>query len=224
MSFSKRRVFLCLTLGLLTAFGPFVTDFYLPAMPSMAADLKTSPQLVSLSITMGMIGLALGQLLVGPLSDKYGRRGPLLASLAIFIVASLACLFAPDIQTLNVLRVFQGLGGAGGIVLSKSMSTDMYSGEELAKFMAVLAAINGIAPVSAPVIGGLLMSVTGWRGIFAVLLPWASSCSSARVSCLRALLRRGGRTARLGRCMRICFECFVIRSICSPSFSRLAVS
>ena len=170
MSFSKRRVFLCLTLGLLTAFGPFVTDFYLPAMPSMAADLKTSPQLVSLSITMGMIGLALGQLLVGPLSDKYGRRGPLLASLAIFIVASLACLFAPDIQTLNVLRVFQGLGGAGGIVLSKSMSTDMYSGEELAKFMAVLAAINGIAPVSAPVIGGLLMSVTGWRGIFAVLL------------------------------------------------------
>ena len=113
MSFSKRRVFLCLTLGLLTAFGPFVTDFYLPAMPSMAADLKTSPQLVSLSITMGMIGLALGQLLVGPLSDKYGRRGPLLASLAIFIVASLACLFAPDIQTLNVLRVFQGLGGAG---------------------------------------------------------------------------------------------------------------
>ncbi len=170
MRLTKRAVFLYLTLGFLTAFGPFVTDFYLPAMPAMAIDLRTSPQLVSLSITMGMLGLALGQLLIGPLSDKYGRRKPLLASLAIFIVASVACLFAPDVYTLNVLRVFQGFGGAGGIVLSKSMSTDMYSGEDLAKFMAVLAAINGVAPVSAPVIGGVLMSVTGWRGIFAVLL------------------------------------------------------
>lgn len=170
MRLAKQGLFLTLTLGFLTAFGPFVTDFYLPAMPSMADDLQTSPQLVSLTITMGMIGLALGQILIGPLSDKYGRRGPLVASMAIFVIASVACLFAPDVLTLNVLRVFQGLGGAGGIVLSKSVSTDMYSGEALAKFMAVLAAINGIAPVSAPVVGGLLMSVTGWRGIFAVLL------------------------------------------------------
>lgn len=170
MRLVKQGLFVTLTLGFLTAFGPFVTDFYLPAMPSMADDLNTSPQLVSLTITMGMLGLALGQVLVGPLSDKYGRRGPLIASMAVFVLASVACLFAPDIVTLNVLRVFQGLGGAGGIVLSKSVATDMYSGEALAKFMAVLAAINGIAPVSAPVVGGLLMSVTGWRGIFAVLL------------------------------------------------------
>lgn len=167
---AKQGIFLTITLGFLTAFGPFVTDFYLPAMPSMADDLQTTPQLVALTITMGMLGLALGQILIGPLSDKYGRRGPLIASMAIFVAASVACIFAPDVMTLNVLRVFQGLGGAGGIVLSKSVSTDMYSGEDLAKFMAILAAINGIAPVSAPVVGGLLMSVTGWRGIFAVLL------------------------------------------------------
>lgn len=167
---SKKGLFLTITLGFLTAFGPFVTDFYLPAMPAMADDLQTTPQLVSLTITMGMLGLALGQILVGPLSDKYGRLRPLVASMAIFVAASVACIFAPDVVTLNVLRVFQGLGGAGGIVLSKSISTDMYSGTDLAKFMALLAAINGIAPVSAPVVGGLLMSVTGWRGIFAVLL------------------------------------------------------
>lgn len=200
MRLVKQGLFVTLTLGFLTAFGPFVTDFYLPAMPSMADDLDTSPQLVSLTITMGMLGLALGQILVGPLSDKYGRRGPLIASMAVFVVASVACLFAPDIVTLNVLRVFQGLGGAGGIVLSKSVATDMYSGEALAKFMAVLAAINGIAPVSAPVVGGLLMSVTGWRGIFAVLLGVGVVllvCSCFLAESLPAAKRLGGSLANV---------------------------
>lgn len=200
MRLVKQGLFVTLTLGFLTAFGPFVTDFYLPAMPSMADDLQTSPQLVSLTITMGMLGLALGQILVGPLSDKYGRRGPLIASMAVFVVASVACLFAPDIVTLNVLRVFQGLGGAGGIVLSKSVATDMYSGEALAKFMAILAAINGIAPVSAPVVGGLLMSVTGWRGIFAVLLGVGVvllACSSFLAESLPAGRRIGGSLANV---------------------------
>lgn len=162
--------FIPLTLGMLTAFGPFVTDFYLPAMPEMAEFFKTSPSLVALSLTTGMVGLAAGQILIGPLSDKYGRKPMLLLSMVLFVLASIACLFASDIYLFNILRVFQGFGGAGGIVLSKSISTDMFSGKDLAKFMAILGAINGIAPVSAPVVGGLLMKFTTWQGIFIVLL------------------------------------------------------
>lgn len=162
--------FVPLTLGMLTAFGPFVTDFFLPALPEMAGFFHTSPSLVALSLTTGMIGLAAGQIMIGPLSDKYGRRPLLLLSMALFVVASVACIFSPNIYVFNAMRVAQGFGGAGGIVLSKSISTDMFTGKDLAKFMAILGAINGIAPVSAPVIGGALMKVTNWQGIFIALL------------------------------------------------------
>lgn len=162
--------FVPLTLGMLTAFGPFVTDFYLPAMPDMAVAFATSPAMVALSLTTGMVGLAAGQILIGPLSDKYGRRPLLLISMLLFVAASLACVLTSDIYVFNALRVLQGFGGAGGIVLSKSVSSDMFTGKDLARFMALLGAINGIAPVSAPVVGGLLMRVTTWQGIFIVLL------------------------------------------------------
>lgn len=166
----KIGLFVPLVLGMLTAFGPFVTDFFLPAMPDMARFFATSPALVALSLTTGMIGLAAGQILIGPLSDKYGRRPMLVASMVLFVVSTVACVVAPDILWFNVLRVFQGFGGAGGIVLSKSISSDMFSGKDLARFMAVLGAVNGIAPVSAPVVGGLLLKVTTWQGIFLALL------------------------------------------------------
>lgn len=166
----KIGIFVPLVLGMLTAFGPFVTDFYLPAMPDMARSFLTSPALVGLSLTTGMIGLAAGQILIGPLSDKYGRRPLLLLSMLLFVAASVACILSPNIYVFNALRVLQGFGGAGGIVLSKSISSDMFTGKDLAKFMAILGAINGIAPVSAPVIGGVLMKWTSWQGIFVVLL------------------------------------------------------
>lgn len=166
----KIGFFVPITLGFLTAFGPFVTDFYLPAMPEMATDFHTSPSVIAMSLTMGMIGLAAGQVFIGPLSDKYGRKRLLLWSLILFVAASVACVFTHDIFVFNVLRVFQGLGGAGGIVLSKSYATDMFSGSDLAKFMAILGGINGIAPVAAPLVGGMMMSFTNWKGIFFVLL------------------------------------------------------
>lgn len=164
------KIFVPATLGMLTAFGPFVTDFYLPVMPEMAEYFHTSPALVSVSLTTGMIGLALGQIFIGPLTDKYGRKRILVASMLLFAVASVFCLLAPNIMVFNAMRVFQGIAGAGGIVISKSMATDMYTGKELANFMALLGSINGIAPVCAPVVGGLMASVASWQGVFALLL------------------------------------------------------
>lgn len=163
-------IFLPATLGMLTAFGPFVTDFYLPVLPEMADYFNTSPALVSMSLTTGMIGLAGGQIFIGPLTDKFGRKYILLASMLLFALASALCIFSTSIFMFNVARLFQGIAGAGGIVISKSMATDMYSGRELANFMAILGAINGIAPVCAPVVGGVMSNLTNWQGIFAVLM------------------------------------------------------
>lgn len=164
------KVFIPATLGMLTAFGPFVTDFYLPVLPEMTGYFHTTPALASMSLTAGMIGLAAGQLFIGPLTDKYGRKRILVGSMLLFVVASLLCIFSGDIFKFNAMRVLQGLAGAGGIVIAKSMSADMYTGRELASFMALLGAINGIAPVCAPVVGGLMAGVTSWTGVFAVIL------------------------------------------------------
>ena len=155
---------------MLAAFGPFVTDFYLPVLPQMAAHFHTSPALVSMSLTMGMVGLAGGQIFIGPLTDKYGRKRILVGSMLLFALASLLCIFSPDIFMFNWGRLFQGIAGAGGIVISKSMATDMHSGRKLAQFMAMLAAVNAVAPICAPVLGGLMSVVTNWQGIFALLL------------------------------------------------------
>lgn len=164
------KVFIPATLGMLTAFGPFVTDFYLPVLPEMTGYFHITPALASMSLTAGMIGLAAGQLFIGPLTDKYGRKRILVGSMLLFVVASLLCIFSGDIFMFNAMRVLQGLAGAGGIVIAKSMSADMYTGRELASFMALLGAINGIAPVCAPVVGGLMAGVTSWTGVFAVIL------------------------------------------------------
>ena len=116
------------------------------------------------------MGLAAGQLIFGPLSDKWGRKPLLKSALILFILATVASIFSPTIDVLNICRFFQGLGGAGGVVLSRSVATDCYSGRELAKTLAVIGAINGIAPVTAPVIGGLFSEAIGWKGIFCILL------------------------------------------------------
>ena len=122
------KVFIPATLGMLTAFGPFVTDFYLPVLPEMTGYFHTTPALASMSLTAGMIGLAAGQLFIGPLTDKYGRKRILVGSMLLFVVASLLCIFSGDIFMFNAMRVLQGLAGAGGIVIAKSMSADMYTG------------------------------------------------------------------------------------------------
>ena len=164
------KTFLLVLLGILAAFGPFVTDMYLPGLPSMTVYFDTTASMVQLGITTAMLGLGFGQIIVGPLSDKYGRRTPLILSLALFIVSTVACLYARDIHTFLICRFIQGFAGAGGLVISRSIVTDLYSGSSLAKTFSLMAAINGIAPVGAPVLGGIMMKWTDWHGIFLILL------------------------------------------------------
>lgn len=170
VQFSKKYyLFLIVFLGMLSAFGPFVTDMYLPTLPSMTEVFDTTPSLVQMGLATSMIGLAVGQVFFGPLSDKYGRRHILMAAMILFAISTIASIYSPTIEFFNVCRFVQGLGGAGGIVLSRSISTDCYSGRELAKTLAIIGAVNGIAPVTAPVIGGLVANSVGWQGIFEIL-------------------------------------------------------
>ena len=170
MKISKRYyIFLLTLLGLLCGFGPFVTDMYLPTLPSMTKVFHTTPSMVQLGLTMSMLGLAFGQVFFGPLSDRYGRKRILMSTLLLFAVSTIGIIFSHAVEFFNVCRFVQGLGGAGAIVLSRSIATDCFSGRELAKAMALIGAINGVAPVSAPVIGGLVAESIGWRGIFWIL-------------------------------------------------------
>lgn len=164
------RIFLLVLLGMLSAFGPFVTDMYLPSLPAMGDYFNTTSSMVQLGLTTSMVGLAVGQVLFGPLSDRYGRRMPLLVAMWLFLVSTVFCLFARDIQQFVVFRLVQGVAGAGGIVISRSVATDKYSGKDLAKMLAVIGAINGVAPVVAPIIGGVFTEAIGWQGIFGILL------------------------------------------------------
>lgn len=163
-------LYLIVFLGLLSAFGPFVIDMYLPALPEMAEVFHCETSAAQLGLTFCMVGLALGQLLFGPASDKYGRRPILVLSLLIFVGASLVCCLSTSISVFIAARFLHGIGGAGGIVLSRSIAADIYSGWELAKLIAILSAINNIAPVAAPVAGGGVAHAWGWQGIFVILL------------------------------------------------------
>ncbi|ARU93812.1 multidrug effflux MFS transporter [Tatumella citrea] len=163
------RIAFAITLGLMAGLGPLCIDLYLPALPQLAGSLHISTAIAQLSLTAGLLGLGLGQLLFGPMSDKYGRTGPLALSLLVLFLASIGCSLAQNIDQLLVARLLQGLGGAGGAVLSRAIARDMYQGHELTKFFALLMLVNGVAPIAAPVIGGSLMSIMNWRGIFMVL-------------------------------------------------------
>lgn len=166
----KYYIYLIIFLGLLSAFGPFVIDMYLPALPEMTEVFHCDSSTVQLGLTFCMVGLALGQLLFGPASDKYGRKSILMFSLVVFVAASFVCCFSTSVVAFTVARFMQGIGGAGGIVLSRSIAADMYSGRELAKLIAILSAINNLAPVAAPVAGGGVAHAWGWQGIFIILL------------------------------------------------------
>lgn len=163
------RLGYAITLGLLAALGPLCIDLYLPALPALARDLQTSTATAQLSLTAGLLGLGAGQLLFGPMSDKFGRVGPLLLSLVLLFIASVGCAMAQTIDQLLLARLFEGLSGAGGAVLSRAIARDMYSGHELTKFFALLMLVNGLAPIGAPVLGGALLTVLDWRGIFMML-------------------------------------------------------
>ncbi len=182
MTKENSKIFLLILLGMLTAFGPFVTDMYLPSLPAMVHYFHTNSSMVQLGLTTSMIGLAAGQIFFGPLSDRYGRRLPLLAAMWLFIASTLCCIFAQDISQFVAFRLVQGIAGAGGIVISRSIATDKYAGKELAKMLAVIGAINGVAPIAAPIVGGVFTESIGWKGIFLILLVLGGALL---VSCYR---------------------------------------
>lgn len=163
------EVRLVVVLGMLSMFGPISLDLYLPALPALATDLRASTSAAQLSITACLLGLATGQLVAGPLSDQFGRRRPLVVGLAVYLLASIACALAPTVELLVVLRLVQGLAGAAGIVISRAVARDLYSGRRLVIIFSRLILVNGLAPIVAPVVGGQLALVTSWRGTFLVL-------------------------------------------------------
>jgi DHA1 family bicyclomycin/chloramphenicol resistance-like MFS transporter len=163
------RIGYAISLGLLAALGPLCIDFYLPALPELAADLQTPTATAQLSLTAGLLGLGAGQLIFGPLSDKMGRMRPLALSLILLFIASVGCALAQNINQLLMARLFEGLAGAGGAVLSRAIARDMYNGHDLTRFFAMLMLVNGLAPIVAPVMGGALLSFLDWRGLFMVL-------------------------------------------------------
>jgi DHA1 family bicyclomycin/chloramphenicol resistance-like MFS transporter len=156
-------------LAALSAFGPLSLDMYLPGLPPMTRDLHTTASAAQLTITACMIGLGVGQVIAGPLSDARGRRRPLLAGIIGYTASSVACAVSPTVGVLVVMRLVQGMAGAVGIVIARAIVRDLTGGTAAARLFGVLMGITGVVPVAAPLIGGQALLVTSWRGVFVVL-------------------------------------------------------
>ena len=160
---------LAIVLSLLTIFGPISMDLYLPVLPALTAELRSVTSVAQLTITACLLGLALGQVIAGPVSDRYGRRLPLLVGVIAYTVTSVLCALSPTIETLIAARFIQGLAGAVGIVIAQAAGRDVYSGSKLLRYYGRLTVLGGLAAVVGPVIGGQLAAVTDWRGVFLFL-------------------------------------------------------
>ncbi|GIF77704.1 putative multidrug resistance transporter, Bcr/CflA family protein [Asanoa siamensis] len=193
----RQRVRLVVVLGSLIAVGPLTIDMYLPALPALTADLETTSTAVQLTLTGTLVGLALGQLVIGPIADAYGRRRPLLAGLALHVVASALCVVAPSIGVLGALRVVQGLGVAAATVVAMAVVRDLFSGTAFARLFSRLMLVMGLAPILAPTVGSAVLEATSWRGVFVVLGLFGVALMLTALFALRETLpparrRRGG--------------------------------
>lgn len=204
----RQRLRLILVLGVLIALGPLTVDMYLPALPAIRDDLMTTEAAVQLTLTGTLAGLGLGQLLVGPLSDALGRRRPLLAGVAVHVVASIGCVLAPDLATLGGMRVLQGLGAAAAAVVAMAVVRDLFVGMAAAKILSRLMLVMGAAPVLAPTVGGLVLALVSWRGVFVVLAALGVVITVIAATMLPETLaeedrRRGGPLGTLRDCGRL---------------------
>nr|WP_144407469.1 multidrug effflux MFS transporter [Rhodococcus sp. B7740] len=177
-----------LVLGALIALGPLTIDMYLPALPAIADDLNTPSSAVQLTLAGTLIGLALGQLVIGPLSDIVGRRLPLIVGTGVHILASVACIVAPNIAVLGGLRVVQGLGAAAAAVVAMAIVRDLFSGRAAATVLSRLMLVMGVAPVLAPSLGGAVLLVGSWRLVFAALAIMGVALMTLAIVSLRETL------------------------------------
>jgi DHA1 family bicyclomycin/chloramphenicol resistance-like MFS transporter len=185
---------LAVVLGLLTTFGPISMDLYLPVLPALTGELQASTSVAQLTITACLLGLAGGQLVAGPLSDRFGRRRPLLIGVIAYVLTSILCALSPSIGALIAARFVQGLAGAVGIVIAQAAGRDLYSGVKLVRYYGRLTVLGGLAAIIGPVIGGQLASITDWRGIFAFLAAIGVVILVASVAIFRETLPRDHRT------------------------------
>ncbi|MBK9071113.1 MAG: multidrug effflux MFS transporter [Myxococcales bacterium] len=168
---------LALLLGMLAAFAPLSIDMYLPALPAIARDLQASRANTELTLAAFFIGLAAAQLVWGPISDRVGRRRPVLWGLGLYVLASIGCALARDVYALMGLRILQACGGAAGIVVARALVRDLYSGRDIAKMLSMQMLVMGAAPMLAPLLGSAVLGVAGWRAVFAVLAGIGSTCA-----------------------------------------------
>lgn len=167
----RKRMMALLTifLGMLAAIAPLSTDMYLPALPEMMEDFDVAPSMIQLTLTASMAGMALGQIVAGPVSDEQGRRKPLMIGMLVFAVSSAACVFVKSIYIFLVFRFIQGCSGGAGIVIARAIARDVCKGPALTRFFSMLMLVNGLAPILAPVIGGQLLRFSTWEGVFVLL-------------------------------------------------------
>ncbi|MEV8321730.1 multidrug effflux MFS transporter [Kitasatospora sp. NPDC058397] len=190
-------------LGGLVALGPLTTDLYLPGLPEIADDLVAEPAAVQLTLTFSMFGVAAGQLLFGPLSDRYGRRPPLLAGLVLYTLASVVCVIAPSLTVLIIARFIQGAAGSAGLVIGRAVARDRFQGVAMLRFLASIALISGLAPILAPIVGAQLMRFTSWRGTFGALTALGLLLTLAAFGALRETLPTQARgTGGVGAALR----------------------
>ncbi len=183
-----------LVLGLLGAVGPFAIDMYLPALPTLAADLAATPQAVQMTLTVYFLAFGLAQLVYGPWSDQIGRRLPLLIGLGVFLLGTLGCVLAPDIGWLTAARFVQGIGGATVMVIPRAVIRDLYSGPQATRLMAMIMLVISVSPMLAPLVGSLVIAVSGWRAIFGILAALAVASIAVTAFLLPETLARERRT------------------------------
>lgn len=183
-------------LGGLVALGPLTTDLYLPGLPAIADDFAAEPAAVQLTLTFSMFGVAAGQLIFGPLSDRFGRRPPLLVGLVVYTLASVLCVLAPTLPVLIAARFVQGAAGAAGLVIGRAVARDRFEGVAMLRFLASISLISGLAPILAPIVGAQLLRVTSWRGTFGALTALGLLLTLIAFAALRETLpptaRHGG--------------------------------
>lgn len=219
---------LAVVLGLLTIFGPISMDLYLPVLPALTAELRSTTSVAQLTITACLLGLAIGQVVAGPMSDRFGRRKPLIIGVIAYTLTSVLCALSPTVETLILARFVQGLAGAVGIVIAQAAGRDVYSGGKLIRYYGRLTVLGGLAAIIGPVIGGQLAAVTDWRGVFLFLAAVGVAILVASLVILRETLPRdrritGGLSHTLNDFRRLLADRMFVGAVLITGFTYAAI-